>query len=67
MARRCEVCSKGPTTGMGYPFLRSHYNPHAKRRWIPNLQTQKVMVNKTVKHLKVCTSCIKAFKIRKAL
>ncbi len=67
MAKRCDVCCKGPTTGMGYTFLRSHYNPHAKRRWLPNLQTQKVYINNAVKHIKVCTSCIKAGKIKKAV
>ncbi len=54
-------------TGFGYTFLRSHWNPHAKRRWLPNLQPVKALVNKTIKRMKVCTSCIKAGKIQRAV
>jgi large subunit ribosomal protein L28 len=67
MAKRCDVCGKGPMTGYGYTFLRSHYNPHNKRRWLPNLQPVKAIVQNTVKRLKVCTSCIKAGKIKRAV
>ncbi|MBC7997307.1 MAG: 50S ribosomal protein L28 [Leptolyngbya sp.] len=67
MAKRCDVCDKGPQTGLGYTFLRSHYNPHAKRRWLPNLQPVRAKVNNTVKKMKVCTSCIKAGKVQRAL
>jgi large subunit ribosomal protein L28 len=67
MAKRCDVCNKGPMTGYGYTFLRSHWNAHAKRRWLPNLQPVKAVVNKSIKRLKVCTSCIKAGKIQRAV
>ena len=63
MARVCEVCGKGPSTGNN----RSHANNKTKRRWLPNLQTAKVMLNDgTRKRIRVCTSCISAGKIEKA-
>ncbi len=66
MAKRCDVCDKGPMTGYNYSFLRSHYNAQNKRRFMPNLQPVRALVNKTVVRLKVCTICIKAGKIRRA-
>jgi large subunit ribosomal protein L28 len=54
-------------TGVNYTFLRSHFNPHNNRRWMPNLQPVRALVDKTVKRLKVCTSCIKAGKIQRAV
>jgi len=53
-------------TGYSYTFLRSHWNPHSKRRWLPNIQSVRVMSGKTIKRMKVCTSCIKKGKIVKA-
>lgn len=67
MARRCDVCNKGPMTGMQYSFLRSHFNPEAKRRWIPNLQPVKAVVGSSVKRMKVCTGCLKAGKVKRAV
>jgi large subunit ribosomal protein L28 len=66
MAKRCDICGKGPLTGYNYSFLRSHYNPENKRRFMPNLQAVRALVNKAVKRLKVCTACIKAGKIQRA-
>lgn len=62
MARRCEICGKGPTTGNNV----SHANNKSRRRWIPNLQKVHAVVNGTSKTLRVCTRCIKAGKIVKA-
>ncbi|MDR3614548.1 MAG: 50S ribosomal protein L28 [Candidatus Obscuribacterales bacterium] len=67
MAKVCDVCAKGPMTGRGYTFLRSHWNSHDKRRWLPNLQPVRAMVAGAVKKMKVCTSCIKAGKIKRAV
>ena len=40
MARVCSVCAKGPATGHNV----SHANNRTSRRWYPNLQTVRVMV-----------------------
>jgi len=62
MARKCEVCGKGPAVGNRV----SHANNKTKRRWLPNLQRVKVVVNGSVRRLMVCTACIRSGKIRKA-
>lgn len=67
MAKRCDVCGKGPMVGRNYTFLRSHWNPHNKRRWLPNLQTVRARLQDTVKRMKVCTSCLKRGKVVRAL
>lgn len=63
MSKFCSVCGKGPTTGSNV----SHSNRHTKRRWLPNLQSVKVSLNGTPCRMKVCTSCLKAGKVQRAL
>jgi large subunit ribosomal protein L28 len=63
MARRCEVCGKGPGSGNRV----SHANNRSRRRWLPNLQTVKVLDDHGERRrARVCTSCIAGGKIRKA-
>ncbi len=63
MARICAVCGKGPSTGNKV----SHANNKTKRRWLPNLQTVRVLgEDGTPVRIRVCTSCISAGKITKA-
>lgn len=63
MARVCYVCAKGPSTGNSV----SHANNKTKRRWLPNLQTVKIVdANGDRRRVRVCTSCISAGKVKKA-
>lgn len=63
MARVCYMCGKRPGTGNN----RSHANNKSRRRWLPNLQTQKVLLpDGERRRVRVCTSCISAGKIVKA-
>ncbi|MDT8340743.1 MAG: 50S ribosomal protein L28 [Longimicrobiales bacterium] len=63
MARVCFVCGKHPGSGNN----RSHANNKSRRRWLPNLQTQKVLLpDGERRRVQVCTSCISAGKITKA-
>ena len=63
MARVCFVCGKKPGTGNN----RSHANNKSRRRWLPNLQTQKILLpDGARRRVRVCTSCISAGKITKA-
>lgn len=63
MARICAVCGKGPSTGNKV----SHANNKSKRRWLPNLQTVRVLGTDGMPvRIRVCTSCISAGKIQKA-
>ena len=56
------MCGKKPATGNNV----SHSMRHTKRRWLPNLQRVRVSTAKGNTHVRVCTSCIKAGKIKKA-
>lgn len=61
MSRKCEVCGKGPMTGNNV----SHANNRTKRRWLPNLQSVKVLIKGEPRRIKVCTQCIRSGKIEK--
>lgn len=56
MAAVCDICSKGPGFGMSV----SHSHRRTKRRFNPNIQRVRAIVNGTPKHLNVCTKCIKS-------
>ncbi|PYP41104.1 MAG: 50S ribosomal protein L28 [Gemmatimonadetes bacterium] len=62
MARVCEVCGKRPITGHNI----SHANNKTPRRWYPNLQRARVVVNGVVRRIRVCTQCIKSNRVAKA-
>lgn len=62
MARVCTVCKKGPMTGNNV----SHAKNRKKRRWYPNLQTVRVLVDGAPRRQAVCTQCIKSNRIKKA-
>ncbi len=63
MAKRCEVCGKGPMFGNTI----SHAHNVTKRRWNPNLQKVRVLVNGSVKRMKICTRCLRSGKVQKAM
>lgn len=63
MSRQCEICGKKPLKSASLTF--SH-KQNVKRQ-APNLQSVKTNINGTVKTIKVCTSCIKANKVQKAI
>jgi len=62
MARRCEICDKGPVVGRKV----SHAHNVSSRRFEPNLQRVKVQVNGATKYMRVCTRCIRSRKVVKA-
>lgn len=63
MSKVCEICGKRPTTGNTV----SHSNKKNKRWWKPNVQKVKVIVNGEVKKMRVCTKCLKAGKVQRAV
>ena len=63
MAKVCHVCHKGPAFG----HSRSHSMVASKRRFDPNLQKVRILVGATPKRAYVCTRCLKAGKVTKAL
>jgi large subunit ribosomal protein L28 len=61
MSSVCEICDKRPHFGMRV----SHSHRRTKRRWNPNIQRIRVLVDGGTRRMNVCTSCIKAGKITK--
>lgn len=59
MAAVCAVCGKGPRTGNNV----SHANNKTKRRWLPNLQSARILVKGEPTRIRVCTKCLKAGKV----
>jgi large subunit ribosomal protein L28 len=62
MAAVCDVCGKSPSFGMNV----SHSHRRTKRRWSPNIQRVRAVVNGGTRRIDVCTSCIRAGKVEKA-
>ncbi|MBW6514206.1 MAG: 50S ribosomal protein L28 [Candidatus Syntrophosphaera sp.] len=63
MSRICDICGKQAQVGNH----RSHALNATKRRFYPNLQVVKAIIGGGVKKVKVCSSCLKANKVRKAV
>jgi large subunit ribosomal protein L28 len=62
MSRICEICGKKPLTGNNV----SHAHNITKRRFNPNLQRVRTVLNGRTKKTMVCTSCIKSGLVIKA-
>ncbi|MDR9757449.1 MAG: 50S ribosomal protein L28 [Thermacetogeniaceae bacterium] len=60
---KCAICGKGVHVGMQV----SHSHVRTKKVWAPNLQRVKTVVNGKPTRLYVCTRCLKAGKVKRAL
>lgn len=67
----CSVCGKGPQFGQNIRHVHSGSwelrAPRTKRRWLPNLQSVKYRVGTSTKRDWVCTRCLKAGKVVRAV
>ncbi|HHZ02860.1 MAG TPA: 50S ribosomal protein L28 [Tissierellia bacterium] len=63
MANFCEVCGKGTMTG----HRITHSDKKIKRKWKPNVKKVTVVENGVSKRKTVCTRCIRAGKIQRAM
>ncbi len=61
MSKVCEICGKGPLFGNNV----SHAHKVTKRRWNPNLQRVRAVVDGTIRRIRVCTTCLKSGKVQK--
>lgn len=57
MAKRCEICGKGPVAGNNV----SHSKVHTRRRFMPNLVTAHIAPKGggMVQKMRVCTRCLR--------
>lgn len=74
MAKKCDICGKGPRTGnriirKGLPKKKGGIGLHTtgitRRRFLPNLQKIRVSVDGSVRSRLVCSSCLKSGKVTK--
>jgi len=63
MSRICAICGKKPATGNN----RSHSMVATKRRFNPNLQRVRLVLDGKPTRDYVCTRCLKAGKVIKAV
>ncbi|MGA2090697.1 MAG: 50S ribosomal protein L28 [Endomicrobiales bacterium] len=59
MSFKCSLCGKGPVAGRTI----SHSHKTTNRRFMPNLQRQRILVDGSVLRAYVCTGCIKSGKV----
>ncbi len=58
MARKCEICGKGPQFGNRV----SHSNRKTRHKFDPNIQTKRIEIDGVVRRVKICTSCLRSLK-----
>ena len=63
MAAVCDICGVRPQFGNNI----SHSHRRTRRRWNPNVQKMRVLVDGRPKRANVCTKCLKANKVVKAI
>ncbi|MBE3519009.1 MAG: 50S ribosomal protein L28 [Firmicutes bacterium] len=63
MATTCEICGKRPSVG----HKVSHSNIKTKRRWLPNVQRVRAIVDGRPVRIYVCTGCLRSGKVKRAV
>jgi large subunit ribosomal protein L28 len=63
MSKVCAICGKGPSFGHN----RSHSMVATKRRFNPNLQRVRILVNGVARRSYVCARCLKSGRVEKAI
>lgn len=63
MAAVCDICGKTPGFGKSVSF--SH--KRANRRWNPNIQRVRAVVDGTHRRVNVCAKCLKAGRVVRAV
>ena len=63
MANVCEICNKGVLSGMNV----SHSHLKTKRKWKPNIQRVRAVVNGEVKRINVCTRCLRSGQVQRSI
>lgn len=76
MSRVCEICGKRPSAGRiitrrGLAKKKGGVGRKitgvTRRRFLPNLQTVRAIINGATRRIKVCTACLKAGKVVKSI
>ncbi len=59
---KCEICGKGTVFGHNV----SHSLRRTNRAWKANVRKVKIDDNGTIRRAKVCTSCLRSDKVKRA-
>ena len=62
MSKECAICGRKPVVGRTI----SHAHNVRPRRFEPNLQTVRALINGGVRRIRVCTRCLRSNKVIKA-
>ncbi|MBI4606473.1 MAG: 50S ribosomal protein L28 [Planctomycetes bacterium] len=74
MSRQCEICKKRVETGYQYTYrglakykggVGRKVTGKTKRKFRPNLQRVRAVVDGAIRRLRVCTRCMKSGLVRK--
>lgn len=63
MAKECGICGKKPMSGNNV----SHAHNKTRTVWSPNLQKVRVILDGSVKTMKICTRCIRTGNLQKVV
>jgi large subunit ribosomal protein L28 len=62
MSKVCSICGKKPVVGRTI----SHAHNVRARRFEPNLQRVRALINGGVRRIRVCSRCLRSNKVTKA-
>jgi large subunit ribosomal protein L28 len=70
MGAVCEICGKKPSFGnavarLGRNAIKRRVKGKTRRRFNPNIQRVRAVIDGRVRRIDVCTACIKAGRITK--
>lgn len=58
---KCDVCGKGVSFGIKV----SHSHRRSNKMWKSNVRRIKAVVDGSVKHVNVCTKCLRSGKVQR--
>ena len=64
---KCAICDKTRQTGHRISINRSQVSRRANKTWKSNIKKVKIVENGTVKSIYICTRCLHANKVTRAI
>jgi len=64
---KCEICEKAVLSGHKISITRSHVSRRSNRKWKPNVKKIRIVENKAVRSIYICTSCLRSNKVTRAI
>lgn len=64
---KCAICDKTRQTGHRISINRSQVSRRANKTWKANVKKVKIVEDGTVKSIYICTRCLRANKVTRAI